>query len=384
MKKILTVLVVVLLATTTIFAVDFSRRFRAGYKFSFGDDFTASAWKNPELKLTAKISDDAGIWTVNVKALNVESSSFTLDKDALADLFTGNVTSPEEMADALGNAFEVSGGKVSLDSDDKLSANLSLNIAALLAANNVDLGDVSLALSIGSNGAMTALSAYNDVTGDSGYKFKNDGAYSTELAIGYGDLIQTKIAIDPNTAGKVAVALSALTKPVDGVAVSAVYGHNAIVYTMGSDDVGVSMKNAFGAAADFNIAALAGLDFDLGVTVYDNFAWEKDASYNALAAAVYGGVDFIDAYFELRMDNATVTKNTESNFGMKTQVNFNVVENLGLDVYLSASDFEAFDTTFKVGGDVSYTLSGVEFAANLEYAAADEEFSITPKVIVVF
>ena len=195
MKKILTILTVALLACSTVFAaVNLSGEFEAGYKFSFKDEFKAKPQDNAEGKVTVKISDDAGIWTVNVKALD------------------------------------------SLDSSNKLKANLSLNLAALMAANGVDLGDVSLALSLGANERMTALSAYNDVTGDELYKFKNDGKYSTELAVGYGDLIQTKIAIDPvstttteegEVAGKFSLVASALTKPVDGVAVSAAYAHNA-------------------------------------------------------------------------------------------------------------------------------------------------------------
>ena len=341
MKKILTILTVALLACSTVFAaVNLSGEFEAGYKFSFKDEFKADPQDNAEGKVTVKVSDDAGIWTVNVKGL------------------------------------------ASLDSSNALDANLSLNLAALMAANGVDLGDVSLALSLGANKQMTALSAYNDVTGDELYKFKNDGLYSTELAVGYGALIQTKIAVDPKVVGsKFALVASALTKPVDGVAVSVAYAHNG--YFKLSDETEKTPENAASVAADINVGTLAGLDFDLGVTVYDNFGWQKDASDNAFAVAVYGGVDVVDAFFELRMDNQIYDKNTESLFGMKSQVNLNVVENLGLDVYFNIGDFEAFDTTYSVGGDVSYTVSGVKFAANLDYAAV-AGFSITPKIVVTF
>ena len=347
MKKILTILTVALLACSTVFAaVNLSGEFEAGYKFSFKDEFKADPQDNAEGKVTVKVSDDAGIWTVNVKALD------------------------------------------NLDSSNKLKANLSLNLAALMAANGVDLGDVSLALSLGANERMTALSAYNDVTGDELYKFKNDGKYSTELAVGYGDLIQTKIAIDPvatvgGTEGKFSLVASALTKPVDGVAVSAAYAHNAWFASALTDEIDFVPKNAFGVATDINVGTIAGLDFDLGVTVYDNFGWEKDTSVNALAAAVYGGVDFIDAFFELRMHNMSVGKESDTVLGMKTQVNFNVVENLGLDVYFSIGSFDAVEDSYAVGGDVSYTVSGVKFAANLDYTAV-VGFSVTPKIVVTF
>ena len=157
MKKILTILTVALLACTTVFAaLNVSGEFEAGYKFSFPNgNYTAESQDAKEGKFVLKVTDDANIWTINIKAL---------DK---------------------------------LDSSNKLDGNLALDLDALLAANGVDMGDVSLALSIGNNSAMTALSAYNDVTGDAGYKFKNNGNYSTELAVGYGDYIQTKVAFDP-------------------------------------------------------------------------------------------------------------------------------------------------------------------------------------------
>ena len=297
----------------------------------------------------------------------------------------------------------------SLDSSNALKANLSLNVAALLAANGVDMGDVSLALSLGANDKLTALSAYNDVSGDAGFKFKNfsdgykDGkaeGYSTEVSVGYGDLIQAKFGIDPvhEPTSEMPIVASVMSAPVDGVKVSVAYSHNAVIYALGSDGNEVDVANAFGGAVDLNIGALLDSDFALGVTVYDNFGWggftssadsQKNGvaaagdTYNAFAAAVYGGVDVADAFFELRMDNATIAKKTTTTLGMKTQVNLNIVENLGLDVYLAASDFSDFGNTFAVGGDASYTISGVKFAANLEYGAT-AGFSVTPKVVITF
>ena len=352
MKKILTILTVALLACSTVFAaaVNLSGEFEGGYKFLFSDgEYSATTQDGKtEGKVTLKFTDDAGIWTVNVKGL------------------------------------------ATLDSGNALKANLSLNLAALMAANGVDLGDVSLALSLGANDKMTALSAYNDVTGDELYKFKNNGKYSTELAVGYGDLIQTKIAVDPVTtvttekgkeAGEFSLVASALTKPVDGVAVSVAYAHNG--YFKLSDETEKTPENAASVAADINVGALAGLDFDLGVTVYDNFGWQKDASDNAFAAAVYGGVDVVDAFFEFRMDNVTVAKETATTLGMKTQVNLNVIENVGLDVYFAIKDFDNVEGSYTVGGDVSYTISGVKFAGKLNYEAG-AGFSVTPKIVVTF
>ena len=347
------ILLVAILASATLFAVDISGRFRAGYTFNFNESVTVTEWKSVEAKFTFKVSDDAGIWTINIKD------------------FKGD-----------------------LDSDDKLGANLSLNMAALLAANGVEMGDVSLSVNIGANTRMTALSAYNDVTGDELFKLKNDGKYSTEIAVGYGDLIQTKIAVDPTSevTKKMPLVVSAMTTPVEGVSLSVGYAYNGYMYTAkatpwvnekaekvteGAVDHGVTV------ATSVNVGTLAGLDFDLGVTAYDNIGFKGNDTYNNFAAAVYGGVDVVDAYFEFRMDNTKIADVADNVFGMKTQVNFNVVENLGLDVFFNIGNFEKVGDTFEVGGDVSYTVSGVEFAANLKYAGG-AGFSVTPKVIVVF
>ena len=84
------------------------------------------------------------------------------------------------------------------------------------------------------------------------------------------------------------------------------------------------------------------------------------------------------------MDNTKNADVADNVFGMKSKVNFNIVENLGLDVFFNISNFKTVGETFEVGGDVSYTVSGVEFAAELKYAGGGAGFSVTPKVIVVF
>ncbi len=178
-------------------------------------------------------------------------------------------------------------------------------------------------------------------------------------------------------------------------------------------------KNAFGFFADIYVAKLHGLGFNLGVSVFDNIGigittsgiatvdntsityseYDKDMTINSFAAAVYGGVDFIDAFAELTMTNfAQKDMDTESRFGLNMQVNLNLIENLGLDVYYKITNFKKAGDNFKIGGDVSYNLAGVEFAVNAEYAKAMGDgtdfgavaepnigtFSITPKMTILF
>ena len=83
------------------------------------------------------------------------------------------------------------------------------------------------------------------------------------------------------------------------------------------------------------------------------------------------------------MDNVTVAKETATTLGMKTQVNLNVIENVGLDVYFAIEDFDNVEGSYTVGGDVSYTISGVKFAGKLNYEAG-AGFSVTPKIVVTF
>ena len=198
-----------------------------------------------------------------------------------------------------------------------------------------------------------------------------------------GQLIQGKIAIDPTKEPQkeMPIVLSVMSSPISGLSVSAAYAHNGLLFTE-NKDLKVPADHVLGFAVNADFAALFGLDFQLGLAAYDNVGLKDGGNVNTFAAAVYGGVDLVDAFFELRMNNELV-KNGTSTFGMKSQVNLNLVENLGLDVYFNIANFAETADTYAVGGDVSYTISGVEFAGNLEYAAGDG-FSITPKVIIAF
>ena len=338
-KKFVATLALVLLVVVSLTAAPtFSGRFRQGYKFTFaeGADPTITAWKTEEAKLVMKIADENGLWTVNFKA-------------------TGN-----------------------LDSNDKWSANASVNLGKLLGTAGLDLGDFGIVASIGANTRMTALSAYNDVTGNELYKLRNDGKESIQLAMNYGKLVKFNVAGDPTNTGR-SLVVSALVAPVDGVSVSVGYAHNATF-----NNTTYTAKNVIGGAVNVDVAKLAGLDFKLGVSAYDNYALkENNLTRNTFAANVNGGVKEVDGFVEFVMLNE-IANSTTSLYGLNTQVNLNLVKNLGLDVYFNIADLTKVGDTFTVGGDASYKLSGVEFAMNLEYAKATKAFSVTPKVIIVF
>jgi len=137
---------------------------------------------------------------------------------------------------------------------------------------------------------------------------------------------------------------------------------------------------SFSALVD--VAKLADLDFKLAVGAYDNMLLKTgdDAFANSFAANVAGGVEKVDGYVEFFMHNVK----DETKCGILTQVNFNVVENLGLDAYFNIADFSDAGKTWAIGADASYKLAGVEFALNAEYARSSKAFSVTPKMIIVF
>ncbi len=373
MKKILTIALVAVLAATSVFAgVNFSGRFRQGYKFTFaeGKDVASTAWRSNEAKFVIKASDDNGIWTISLKDIGA------------------------------------------LDSNDKWAANASVSLTKLLAAAGVDTGDFSLDYNLGNNDRMAGLSAYNDVTASDYCMLNNDGTTSFELAAAYGKLVKFNIAVDPTvapasvTAGsgfvfdsetgaakpaeEVAVAkkeastvISIASEPVDGISVAAGYAYNGWIQDAtdaanNSKDEGFTDKHMIGASVKADIAKLADLDFKLSVSAYDNYAVK--GKINSFAANIASGVDTVDGYVEFAMKN---TEN-KSVYALNTKINFNVVENLGLDAYFKITNIEKTSDTFKVGADVSYKLSGVQFALNAEYARAKKEFTVTPKMIIAF
>lgn len=339
MKKIIVIALVALIATSSLFAgVSFSGRFRQGYTFAFteGEDPSVSPWKTSEAKLSVKFSDDNGVWSVKLKTVGTK-----------------------------------------YDTNDQFGANATVDLTKALELAGVDTGDFSLAFSFGHNSKMTALSAYADPNGSEYYKLKNNGTESFQVSTGYGKLAQVNLAFDPTTENG-SVVVSAKSEPISGLAVAGAYAYNGY-YDDAVTGSSVTAKNMAGFSVDVNIAELASLDFDLGVTAFDNIAF-ADSTLNSFAAGVYGGIDLVNGYVEFVMNNSE----DASVFGLNTCVAFDVVENLGLDAYFCIGDFANTSTSFNVGGDISYTLAGVQFALNADYAAADKTFSLTPKMIIVF
>jgi hypothetical protein len=338
-KFVLVLALVLIVATTVAFAGDikFSGRVRQGYTFTFKNvNGTASTsvapQKTKEGKLAIKVSDADGLWTLSF----------------------GNVGP--------------------LDSDDKLAASASVDLSKALAATGVDLGDVSVAYTIGNNTADTVLNTYADGTSKHYQRIKTNGTMVSTVTVGYGSLVSVKLAADPTTATKTFAASSIIT-PVDGVKFSVAYGNNVKI-----QNGTVAAKNAIGGDANIDMAKLAGLGFKCAVSGGASYGIDEK---NLVAfAQVSGGVDAVDGFVEYAY---TVQK---ANY-VKAQVNFNMVDGLGIDAYAELPDLAKIsDKALTVGGDVSYTLGGVSYSLNVEngYTATTKTnvFTITPAVAISF
>ena len=352
MKKVLVSLLVLALAMTSVFAaVNFGGEFVGGYNFNYNNDEWTSHIMGQDgtgthtTKLNLSFADENGLW---------------------------KVTAEGQMA-----------------ADDRLAGDISIDMMKLFNAES----DVSVNFGLAMNDQQTVLRAYSNQSGKNFDRIRTseDGLWAN-ASVGYGNLVTVQVAGAPElTAGKDDgkggkanvgggdLVISALTNPLDGLKVSAGW----VLKGDGQNNSG--NDGAFTAAADVNVATLAGLNFDLGVSASYIIGF-ADAAAQTIAATVYGGVDLVDAYVEY---SASITDAATKHF-LVAGANLNVVENMILDVFFGATDLENFGDTVFVGGDIGYTLQNVTFKLGVEYAKGSAfsydlpGLSIVPQVSVAF
>ena len=157
--------------------------------------------------------------------------------------------------------------------------------------------------------------------------------------------------------------ISALVKPVDGIAVSADWAYNGENKSFKVGEDSQENKGVVGGALDVNVGTLCGLDFNLGISATDRYEYE--IGYNVFAATVYGGVDVVDAFVEYAL---RTQEGFETEHYLIAQVNINVLENFPIDVYFGANNLTDFANTYIVGGDIGYEINGVGFNLGIEYS----------------
>ena len=336
MKKILTILAVALLACTTVFAgVNFSGSSTIGYQINYGND----QWKqlfygddgddtDPNT-LNLSIADDNGIWSIG----------FRTGFNATGD-------------DGQGVTFGDSGS---------MGGNVTIDFAKLFGLDGwkVNAGMIG-------NDRYTTLRAYSNQSGNNYDRIRTNGnSYVAWVGVGYGDLVEAQLAVDPGLNGgnddnittTSDILASVLVTPLDGLKVSVDYAWK-----------GDGADGLVGGAVDVNISDMLGLDFSVGVSVADRYNIGDKA--NDLAVTVYGGVDVVDVAVEYAYTAAKAHY-------LYAKVNLNLIENMLLDVYFGANDVTDFANQVFVGGEVGYTISGMAFKLGVEYSVgASKEFDL--------
>ena len=379
MKKALLLLLMAAVVVSGAFAaVNFSGNFVTGYVFQnahdewtnyvFGQDNTDTN----QTKLTLGIADEDGYWSIGLEG------ELYLDGANLNESVTGN----------------------------RVAGDVTVDIAKMIGGADTDW---SAKLSLAANDRITALRAYTNKSGLNYDRIRTDeeGLW-TNLVLGYGDLIQVQVGGSPALTGSAddldSAAVpgfqdgdfiaSVMTKPIDGLAVSVDWAYVGDKASSLKDNYGV-----VGGAADVNIGALCGLDFDLGVGVADKYYYGTEK--NVLSAQVYGGVAAFSIFGEYVLDDDI----SRVHFG----ADITAIENVLLNVYGGLGDISEAADSFYVGGNIGYEVCGITFALNLQYASyADgghsylhgdggdkggdiaqggvkaDGFSITPKISINF
>jgi hypothetical protein len=242
-----------------------------------------------------------------------------------------------------------------------------------LAANGVDMGDVTATFDIGNSTTMDGLTVYSDpnsTVSDNSQKLRMKGAYSSALTVGYSSLASAYVALDPTDATNHPFLVSAKIAPVEGISVAAGYtnyAENNFQSTASTDD-----KGAVGGSVMIDIAKLVGLDFGLSASAQEvYFLGQKESD---LLAAVSGSYADLSAYAEYQLFAGT------SNVIAK--VSYSGIKNAGMYAKLTLKDLSNIATTIDAGAN--YKMGGVTYALDGSYDVKGEAFSLTPSVKVTF
>lgn len=342
MKKLIVAMLVLALALSAASAgVNFSGNLEAGYAFQY--NHKTDSWTNHIMgedgedinttQLDLSIGDDDGIWQVNIEA---------------------NPT---------------------LNDDGAVSGDISVDLAKSFAAINNSETDWTAKLSLNVMDRVTALRAYSMEKSFDRIRTAEAGVWAS-LNLGYSDWIELQIAGSPATAAVTDEVnqikenegdflVSALVRPLDGLAISAGYVLKGDAKDSGSDYGTDNYAGGLVAtSADINVGELAGLDFSFGVGLSEKY--DIEGKNNIFAAAVYGGFDPVS--FTLQYGLKSYNTADDEHF-MYAAVDVTAVENMLLDLYFGAYNAAEFADSWYIGGDIGYTLANVTYKLGVEYGA---------------
>jgi hypothetical protein len=325
-KKFVLVLALVLMAAVAVTAapVTLTGSFKAGYKFSFPG---VEASNTPEIN-TDGLALTGDFWKVGVAS----------------DLFT-------------------------FGDDNAVKGTLTVYLDKALAANGVDMGDVTATFAIGNSSILVGPTVYTDPNG-SGYKVRMNGTYSSALTLGYGSVGSVYFGFSPVTTATQTVIVGATVAPVDGVSFAVAYTNEA-ENKFGSSAT-IDKKGAFGGSVTVDVAKLLDTDFALSVSAQDIYYLGQAKNY--LLAAVSGGVGDVSAYAEYQLFDQT------SNVIAK--VSYSGIKNASMYAKLSLNDLSSISTEVSAGA--SYAMGGVTYALDGTYKVTSKVFELTPSMKVTF
>ena len=356
MKKVLVTLLVFAVAVSGVFAaVNFSGSLTSGYviqnrggnweSWIFGDDNRDTN----STTLKVNIADENGYWSSSLEG-----------------------------------ALYVDGSHTGDGHQNRVAGDITVDLAKIIAGPETEW---SAQIQLLAFDRITALRAYTNKSGLNYDRVRTaeEGVWANAI-VGYGKLIQFQIGgapalqsgykdvpvtggtgTVPGTPGagglkgetKGDLIISAMTEPLDGLRVS-------VDWAWKGDQ---SYEGVFGAAADINVGALCGLDFDLGVGVADKWYYGEGGN-NIVSAQVYGGIDMVSGFAEY------VYESKEKVSRLHLGLDLNVVDSMILNFYGGVGDFreDQIKQNWYVGGNVGYEVAGVTFQLNLQYAAYSDTY----------
>lgn len=338
-KKFVLTLALVLMVAASLMAatpVAVSGEFKAGYKFTFDNSGASVAVANDDGTNAAYASDFK----------------------------------------VAGENWDVSYAVLSIDGDASQAATANIYLDKALAAQGMDMGDLTVKLSVGNYGTMSGPTVYSDpngTVGDNSYKVRMKGTNSAAATVGYGALGSVYFAADPTDGTNKPIVIGATVTPVDGISAAVAYTNYAedkFYKVAGANPI--DADGAFGGSAKVDVAALAGLDFGLTASAQDIYFLGLKENY--LLAAASASYQDIAAYAEYQLFDGT------SN--VVTKVTYSGIENVSAYAKLTLADLSNIATT--VGAGASYMMGDIKWALDAGYATSSKAFTLTPSVKVTF
>ncbi len=347
MKKALAALLALTLLSASVFgAVNFTGTAVAGYAFQNN----GTEWKNwiygedgedtNTTRMEIGISDDGGIWGVDLEGYLISAEDGSVGGDVYVDL-----------AKLIANATSAG--------DTEWSAKLSLNVMDRLVGYR-------------------AYSMQKDLDR---VRTAETGLW-TSFELGYSNLVKVMIAGSPATEESVGdnmawgvganegdFMVSALVNPLDGLGISATYVLKGDANDSGNDRGTEGFAGGIvSGTVNVDLARLLGLDYSLGLAASDKY--EIEGNNNIFSVALYGGIDFfhLTAQYGLKSYSTEVNGVGDEHF-LYVGAGFDIIKGLVLNVYGGAYDLGHADDSWYLGGDIGYTISNVTFKLALEYGA---------------